>query len=195
MSVFLDYHWAEPEPEIVAQRLISLAGELEELAEPMTVAGDITRRDIQENFQTQSDPSGTPWQAWAESYEPWALAHGSGRILNLEGHLQEAIGSPSAFIPTNEGLFLDTSGLPEYWAWNNFGAYDRATRSLGKDQFGDIGGFANPLPERPFVGLSEEARVKIDAIFFAWVEGEITIAMSGRGSKLRGPGGRFVKMG
>lgn len=193
-TTYVTYEWAEPDPDIIAQQLIVVANELDDLAEPMALAGEITRLDIQENFNTQSDPSGAPWQPWADSYEPWALAHGAGRILHLEGALQGSINSPSAFVPTHEGLFLDTSGLPEYWAWHNFGAYERTTKSRGEDVFGTIGGSENPLPERPFVGTSPEARAKMDAVFALWFEGTISIVMGGRGSKLRGPGGRFMKM-
>lgn len=203
MSTYITTHWAEPEPEIVAQQLFSLAQELEELQEPMMLAGEITRMDIQENFQTGTDPSGQAWEAWSQSYEPWALTHSSGPIfgdranLQLTGELRSSIGSPSAFLPTNEGLFLDTSGLPEYWAWNNFGAYDRQSASRGEDVFGAIS-TNNPLPERPFVGISPEAAAKIDAAFAAWFNKEIAVAMSGRGTPFarhakRGPGGRFVK--
>jgi phage gpG-like protein len=196
-SVLIQYHWAEPDPDEVAHRLITLANALEDFTQPMIIAGELTRADIQNHFDTQSDPSGRPWDAWADSYEPWALAHGSGQILNLTGALEGAATSPGAFIPTQHDLFIDTSSFPEYWAWNNFGAYDRATASTGVDEFGVIGGQANVLPERPFIGLSDAAKAKIDAVFFAWFEGEIALGISGTGKAFaryakRGPGGRFV---
>lgn len=211
----LEFEWAEPEAEIVAQKLIGLAEGLEDIREPMAAAAFITADDIQERFATQSDPSGAPWQEWSESYEPFALAHGSGRILDLTGDLREAATSPSNFIPTDEGLFLDTSQLPEYWAWNNFGAQrsvaaggetarqkqvanaafrKRAGRG-GVKGFGALAG-ENLLPERPFIGLSKEAQAKIAATFEAWLVGEVALAQSSTGRTFlrhsKRVGGRFA---
>lgn len=205
--VQIDYHWAEPDPEIVAQQMLSIANQLDDLIEPMTIAGELARTDVQENFDTETDPSGAAWQPWSDNYEPYALAFGSGQILNLTGALKSAAASPSAFVPTNEGLFINTGGFPEYWAWNNFGSYDRMTKNVGEDVFGVIGGQQNVLPERPFLGLSPEARVKIEAAFALWFEGSIALGSSKAGKamgrhSLRYPkgtpgglGGRFMPRG
>ncbi len=193
-TTFVTFEWAEPEPEIVYQQIIETLVELEQMRVPMREAGVITAMDTAEHFASESDPSGVPWKEWSDSYAPWARAHGSGKILNLEGALESSITSPSSWLPTNEGLFLDTSRLPEYWAWNNFGAYDRSTKSLGTDVFGDIGGFANVLPMRPFVGLSPEAQAKCHLVFSAWFERVVSGQAGDVGVRhsLRGKGGRFV---
>lgn len=222
MTVTWDFHWAQPDPEVVAHRLIRLAHELEELVEPLTVAGEITRLDIKENFATGTGPDGMPWKSWSDSYEPYALANTTGPIfgnsanLHLSGAMEDAATSRSAFFATNQGLFFDASGLPEYWAWNNFGAQRvnagggstaaerkadyasfRAENDL-LDEFGSLAG-ENVLPARPFVGLSDEAQNKIDAAFYAWFEGEVTAATSPLGKpffrhSFRGPSGRFAKV-
>lgn len=125
MTTYITTHWIKPDPEIVAQRLFTIANHLDDTSVPMVTAGALVNADIQSNFASESDPDGTPWQGWTDHYEPFALAHGSGKKLNLYGHLQGAIGDPGAFFATDEGLFLDTSGLPEYWAWNHFGSSRR----------------------------------------------------------------------
>lgn len=233
--VEVEYHWAEPDPDIVAQQVISIANQLDDLVEPMAIAGGLTRADIQENFDTETDPSGAPWQPHADSYEPYALAFGSGQILNLTGELKSAATSAAAFVPTNEGLFINTGGFPEWWAWNNFGA--ERTVAAGGQSLSDVqhrarqivirehksgnkisgktamsmarGEFSggNELPARPFIGLSPEARVKIDAAFALWFEGSIALGISSGGKAFGqhrkrypkgtpgGLGGRFMPRG
>jgi hypothetical protein len=103
--------------------------------------------------------------------------------------MEEAVTSPAAYLPTSEGLFLDTSGLPEYWAWNNFGADDRFANREGINV--DDDNMPNDLPARPFVGLSAKAQAKIDATFFAWFDGEIALGVSSKGKFF----GRHAKRG
>jgi hypothetical protein len=220
-KTFLEFYWAEPEAEIIEQHLIGLALNLDNMAEPMAGAAYITAEDIRERFRTGTDPSGEPWDEWAESYEPWAVRHSTGRIfgdranLHLTGELRDAATSPDSFIPTDEGLFLDTSDLPEYWAWNNFGAERsvgaggesaasikaqniafRRAAGRGVAGFGSLTG-ENLLPERPFVGLSEKARAKIIAAFDAWFLQEVELAQSTKGKTFfrhsKRIGGRFAK--
>ena len=229
--VHLDFKWVDPDPLIVAKRMFWIDDQLKDLVEPMTIAAELTRSDVQENFDTQTDPDGVPWDEWAESYVPYALAFGSGQILNLTGELKSAATSIEAFVPTNDGLFINTGGFPEYWAWNNFGAV-RAAGGQGNDVSEEdvrtrakqiltrefragnkisattalhqaaaeftMGGGDNELPPRPFIGLSTEAKAKLDAAFALWFEGSIALGSSSKGKAFgrhtkRGPGGRFVK--
>jgi hypothetical protein len=41
-TTYVTYEWAEPDPDIIAQQLIVVANELDDLAEPMALAGEIT---------------------------------------------------------------------------------------------------------------------------------------------------------
>jgi hypothetical protein len=224
MSTMISYHWAEPDPDVVAHQMFSLASELEELNEPMLLAGEIVRADMVENFETGSGPDGISWAPWSPNYESYALAHSSGPVfggaanLHLTGALVGAVSSPSSYIPTNQGLFLDVSSWPEYWAWNNFGAtrsvagggfteddviararqiaireHRAGNKITGKGALGlaraEFGSGMNELPMRPFVGISAEAQAKLDASFIAWFEGSIAIAVSTRGK----PMGRHAK--
>jgi hypothetical protein len=164
------------------------------MVEPMTVAGEIARIDIQERFTTKTSPDGEPWAKWRLSYVADALAHNTGGIMVRTGATKSAIGSRSAFVPTNAGLFIDTSGIPEWGMWNNFGAErtqgeenKEANIRFRKDyelrdeaSFGELPG-ENFLPPRPFIGITPEAQFKMDAAFYAWFDGEVAFATSSLG--------------
>lgn len=229
MSSYVTYHWAEPDPDIVEQQLINLAQELDDFEEVFAVAEGITIDDTSQRFKTGSGPDGIAWAPWSWNYRPYALAHSTGPILggranlHLTGALEDSVTSPSSYLITEEGLFLDTSDLPEYWAWNNFGATrssqgkgytqeDINTRArqiltrefrAGNRSFGakravaaakaEFGSGKNELPQRPFIGLSPEAQAKINAIFFAWVQKEVTTAMSSTGRAFARHSKRYPK--
>lgn len=216
----VEYFWAEPDATIIEHKLLQLSDELNDFSAPLALAAEYTRHDIQRRFETATDPSDTPWEQWADSYAPYALQHSVGPIhagranLHLTGDLYRAATSPGSYKVTRREVFVDTSSWPEYWAWNNFGA-DRtvgtsggsaaetraanvAFRKAHKISRGAKLPGDNPLPERPFVGLSPVARAKIDVMFVRWFEGKIQLATSTRGTPFgrhaqRGAGGRFVR--
>ncbi len=177
----IEYFWAEDDPAIVSQQLIGLSESLEDFHKPLLAAAELSRRDIGVRFDTATDPSGRAWEAWSETYAPFAIKHTTGRIfpdranLHLTGEMHREVTDPSHWRVTNQDVFMDTTGLPERWAWHNFGA-DRAT----SDEFGDI---ANELPARPFIGMSPLTRNKIIFMFEAWFRGEVTVATSSKGAK------------
>ena len=193
MSIFTtwDYVWAKPTPTEVRRALIRLADELEEMVEPMAVAGELARVDIQERFATKTSPDGEPWPAWRVSYIADALANNIGGMLVRSGDTLEAISQRSAYVPTNQGLFIDTSGIPEWGMWNNFGAKrtqgeeNKAANKqfrldfelLEDDEFGSLPG-ENVLPPRTFLGISTSAQFRMDAAFYAWFDGEVAFAVS-----------------
>jgi phage gpG-like protein len=190
----ITYHWAKPTPEEIRRQIIRLSFELEDLYEPMTVAGELARIDISERFVAKNSPDGVPWEKWALSYAPDALAHNTGGMLVREGDTRDAMASRSTYVPTNEGLFIDTSGIPEWGIWNNFGAErhsagtseeDKAGNAAvrgfsGDEAFGNLSG-ENALPARPFMGLTDSAKFKMDAAFYQWFDGEVALATSSRG--------------
>jgi hypothetical protein len=193
----ITYHWAKPTPEEVSRQIIKLSFELENLIEPMAVAGELARLDIQERFVEQNTPRGVPWKPWAISYEPDARAHNIGQILQRTTATQTAIGSRGAFIPTNQGLFIDTSGIPEWGIWNNFGAMRTSAAGGLTSEETRLSNLAfgreferapgvrlsgeNQLFPRPFLGITDEAQYKMDAAFFAWFDGEVAFATSSLG--------------
>jgi phage gpG-like protein len=135
----IEFDWVQPDATLVQHRLLNLADELEDMMLPMAAASTVAQQNMATRFKTGTDPNDVPWDAWAESYAPYALRHSTGPILpdranlHLTGDLERAATSPSAFIATPTGLFFDTGDLPEYWAANNFGA-TRATRSEGSSE-------------------------------------------------------------
>jgi hypothetical protein len=194
----ITYHWAKPNtPEQVRRQLIRLSFELEDLQEPMAVAGEIARLDIQERFVEQNSPKLVPWKPWSISYEPDARAHNIGAILQRTTATQTAIGSRAAFIPTDQGLFIDTSGIPEWGIWNNFGAMRTSAAgglSSAETRLSNLAfrreeetapgvrlSGENQLFPRPFLGITDEATYKMDAAFYAWFEGEVAFATSSLG--------------
>lgn len=215
----LEFFWAEPDAEIVEQKLLGLSYELEDFRAPLAAAAEISRQNVETRFKTGTDPSGRAWDEWAESYEPWALTHTTGRVfgdranLHLTGRLERGITSQSAWRVTGSSVFLDTSGLPEYWAWNNFGATRTTskaapTKAAIASQARSILGEAakkgrkmsaraavsqaqrelsgqNVLPERAFVGLSTPARAKIEVAFAGWFTGEVQSVQRGGTSFFR----------
>ncbi len=195
MSVTWDYVWAKPTPLEVRRTLLHLADELEEMVEPMTVAGELARVDIQGRFTTKTSPDGENWPAWRASYVAYGLTHNTGGMMIQSGDTLAAISQRSAYVPTNQGLFIDTSGIPEWGMWNNFGA-ERTSPGAGATsaerkadyaswraenegvaEFGELEG-ENFLPPRTFLGISTEASYKMDAAFYAWFEGEVAFATS-----------------
>lgn len=198
------YNWAEPDPDIVAQQILQLSYALEDFQEPLLAAAGLVRQDIRERFTTGTDPIHRPWDPWAESYAPWAQAHTTGprfgdrANLHLTGVMEGAVLSPSNWRISDDTLFLDTTDLPEYWAYNNFGA-DREVPGFGKikreliaEGYDIAKGFGeNTLPERAFIGLTPEAQSKINAVFDAWFANEVAVATSSKGT----PFFRHTKMG
>jgi hypothetical protein len=201
----IEYFWAEGDPEATQEMLLRLADSYEDASKPMLAAKHIGIDNVATRFKTGTDPSGTAWEPWAESYAPFALSHSTGPILagranlHLTGELYGAITDESAWISTPREVILDTATLPPYWAWNNFGAdrqqpvqgmgssearaSNRAFRARAKQAGLSVvkGPGENELPARPFVGFSKVARAKLDAMFTAWFEGEVTVAVSTKG--------------
>ncbi len=198
----IEFFWAEDDPAIVSQQLIGLSHALDDFKAPLAAAGTMAQADIRRRFETGTDPSGRPWQPWAESYEPWALKHTKGPILperanlHLTGEMRNALLEPDNWRATSQDLFLDMSDVPDRWAWHNFGADDR----------GGMGGsvsegyeFAhNDLPSRPFIGMSPVTRAKVTKVFDMWFQGTVEVWTSSRGRTFfrgRDPRtGRFTKI-
>jgi phage gpG-like protein len=208
----LSWHWAEPEATNVVYQLASLADELDDFIPPMTAAATVAEQNMEQRFKTGTDPTGRAWDDWSEGYRARSehtKVFPDRASLQRSDYLKETATDQSAFIVTRQGLFFDASGLPEYWAWNNFGAARKPKGMSAGEAESEVrrlipafmnahqsrGQMASPrkaaqeaykqvmniLPARPFVGLSIIAQNKIIAIFELWFNDEVTIARSSRG--------------
>lgn len=210
----INFEWI-PDPEVVASKMMEIAGYLDNVESPLVLSQQVLINDIRQRFQTKTDPDGSHWQEWSDSYRPDAEAHNIDGILVRTGELRSSSTSDTAFVVDGHSIFYDTGGLPEYWLWNQEGA----TRSTGTGereaiayakhanvsleharkviaQEGGTAG-ANILPARPFVGVSFEAELRIVEIFDQWFEGAIALGTTAAGKayprhSARGPGGRFI---
>jgi hypothetical protein len=206
----LSWHWAEPEATITVHKLAGLADELEEFMAPMAAAATVAEQNMEQRFKTGTDPTGRAWDDWSEDYRArWehSKVFPDRASLQRSDYLKETATDMSAFVVTQQGLFFDASGLPEYWAWNNFGAARKpkgksaqqaeaevrqlipqylnaasqgkaSIQKAAREAYAEV---MNILPARPFVGLSLIAQNKIIAIFELWFNNEVTLAKSSRG--------------
>jgi hypothetical protein len=101
-------------------------------------------------YDPAKDRSYVEKKGYAENLPP---GH-SGKILNWRGILKEAATSESSFLQVSgrsvndDSLFFDTSELPLYWDYHQYGTVN--------------------VPERRFLGLSGEAEILILEEFEKW---------------------------
>jgi phage gpG-like protein len=202
----VEFFWAEDDPDLVAQQLIQLSYALDDFKAPLAAAAGLARADIKRRFETGTDPSGRAWEPWSEEYEPWALSHTKGPILpdranlHLTGEMKGALLEESNWRFTNQDLFLDTSDVPDRWAWHNFGATRQSAEAASFAEFsGEAALFGqNELPARPFIGMSPVTRAKVTKAFDMWFRGTVEVYTTTRGRTFfrgRDPRtGRFTKI-
>jgi len=154
----VEFYWT-PDPVLYAERLNAVAASLENRVIPLAAASEAIRADIQERFETETDPSGAPWEDWAETYQPYAEAYPNEGILKQTTELEEAATATEATVVTNETVFYRTNALPHYGLAHDLGLPDRK----------------NPLPQREFLGMSDEAVGEIMGSFYQWFEGSLDL--------------------
>jgi hypothetical protein len=152
-----DFYWT-PDPEVHARAFDRVALALANQTRPLVAAGEVTRADIQERFETETAPDGSAWQDWSESYKPIAEEFPNVGILHQTGDLMEAATSTESVMVRGDTVFYRTPFLPHFGLAHDAGLPDRK----------------NPLPQREFLGMSEEAAVLIYANFIDWFEGAIS---------------------
>lgn len=137
---------------------------------PLAAIASEVREDIKERFATRTGPDGAPWDEWSDNYELAAMAYTNIGMLRRDDWLYEAVTGPDAIVVTNDTLFFnetamanipisgDKEGGEMRGFWHQEGLPDRKAR----------GGADNPLPARPFLGLTEETRVFVLTAFEEW---------------------------
>lgn len=175
----VSFTW-EPNPAVYANSMNAVAAALEDKMAPLVAATRVVQTDIGERFATETAPDGTPWQPWAESYADRAATENAG-ILHKTGMLEEAATSTEALMIRGDTVFYQTGVLPSYGLAHESGLPARKS----------------PLPQRQFLGMSDEAAALIYATFGEWFDRSIQlfVTASGRLSArhtLQGAGGLFV---
>lgn len=157
---FITAEWV-PEPKQIAQALVQFSEAIEDWAVPMEDAKYAVRDSVQRRFETQTDPYGVPWQELNPDYLQDKVAAGyDERILVRKGTMYaEAINSNNYTANSlSKSIEFDPTAFQEafYAGWHQSGLPERT----------------NPLPQRMFIGIDEEAAAEIATIFTEWLDFE-----------------------
>jgi len=154
-----------PDPIVFGRAILEVDKALNNTIVPMEWAAREMQMDIQERFETETDPDNQPWTDWSENYEEFAHNYPNIGILTQSAELAQAVTSDEAIIVNSHTVFFNENVMPERGYWHQYGAPDRKTKS----------GASNPLPERRFLGLTVQTRAYIFAMFEAWFDEAIQV--------------------
>jgi phage gpG-like protein len=192
----IEYRWI-PDPRVLADSIDTVAFAFEDASEPLAAAGETVREGIKNRFETEIDPQGEMWQDWADTYVLWGTpgrknkgggVGGRGSKLKDTLDLMRAATSAEAILISNDTVFYRTGHLPEFGLAHETGLPGRTLK----------GGHPNPLPQRSFLGLSDEDAAVITMYFTEWFEGNIDLYPTSTGKIGRrhafraAPGGFFL---
>lgn len=79
---------------------------------------------VSSRFETQSDPLGAPWAAWAPATKLSYPDDGNGRVLDRHGHMLDSLGHQADESSVTYGFALD------YAAYHEFGTDTMPKRSM-----------------------------------------------------------------
>lgn len=142
---------ATPSPAVIAKGLFIASEKLNDLGEPLQRAGEVVRREIDENFQVEGRPS--PWEPLADSTLSRKDSQGlDDRILRATGALYEGLMNPGIWdisVSGNEGVatMADPTGYGEL--------------HINGTWFMHI---------RDYTFVTDEGLEEIDEIFYQWIE-------------------------
>jgi len=97
-AALVEFEWF-PDPVVFQAKIFAVAEALEDRTVPIIYARQKVQADIQERFKTETAPDGTPWDDWAQSYEPYAEAFPNVGILRQTDELYEMATASSASVP------------------------------------------------------------------------------------------------
>jgi phage gpG-like protein len=207
MAEGIEFEWAQPDDALItANALDQLANDLRDLTPVLEGAKEIVLTDVENHFHEERGPSGDSWAEWSDSYRPVAERNNIGKLRReATQHLYEAATDRSAYRVDGNDMFIDTSGFPVYWAIQQYGGLIMSggtlIRRYGMRRRNEAGASQHGrIPARPYLGMSEEAKIATIALFDQWVSGEI---IGWSENRLRGPGamqprmrtGQYGKMG
>ena len=158
------YTWV-PNPLVFRDAILSVEAALRDPMLPLLAAKEYVQEDVALNFYKEQSPEGEPWEPWAESYQDYANNYPNVGILRQDEDLFDAATSEDAYVVSNDTLFFENSGLPSVGWGHQEGVPERRTK----------GGASNPLPARPFLGLSPQAEAVIFNVFAGWFDKSIDL--------------------
>lgn len=171
----ITYTWV-PDPMHYSRNMQTIAAALETSEIPLQAASEVMQEDILERFDTKTDPSGDPWEPWSPSYVATGIPEQNiDGILVQTGALREAASNSEAMVVSNDTLFYRTPLLPHY--------------GLAHEE-----GMEPDLPQRSFLGMSDESAAVVFATFGEWFDGAISLYPTATGKvgmrhAIRGPKG------
>jgi phage gpG-like protein len=161
----LETGWLKGEdPLVAAEQVDFLDHELMTFAKPLIAARRVVADDVKRHFDSESDPDGKSWPPWSDSYARRAASRGQEKMLQLTGALYSAATNPSSYEIISPGVSMAAVGggaialigsaLPDYWVFHD----QPEQPNTGK------------IPQRKFMGISDQATAEIDSIFEAWFD-------------------------
>jgi phage gpG-like protein len=133
---------------------MNLSYALEDWSVPMAEARAIVRESIERRFATETDPEGNPWPELNDGYLFRKLRGGyPADKLKREGYLYDAATDEGAMMITEREILFEPSEIPFYGEYHQTGLPERQ----------------NPLPQRMFIGLDEQAIDEIESYFVYWI--------------------------
>lgn len=160
-----------PDPIVFGEAILEVEEALQHTEIPLALAMQEVQADIRERFETRTNPDGTKWDDWAESYEEYAISFPNMGILDQHGGGRDGSGgylredAENALVINGDTLFFDEGAIPERGIWHQEGRPSRKTKQ----------GSPNPLPSRRFLGLTTESVIFIEAAFNDWFDNSIDI--------------------
>lgn len=164
--------------------MLQIAHDLDEMDYTvMRGAQAIAIADMQERFDTETEPNGTPWKALDPNYLREKLAAGfPPEILHRTGDLERAATNPDSWVIAEHELFFDAGALPSYGIIHQAGSGGensglrtelmenfKFSRVEGEKRERNFGiGKGNALPARPFIGMSDVAEANTWRLFDEW---------------------------
>lgn len=184
--VRVEARWMKPrDPQVLALQLESLDTRLDHLdfTPALEIGKGVIAQETQERFETETDPSGSPWAEWADSYRIRAASENIGKLRKHAGphpeELYKAATDPGSYQVSGGALFIDEGAFPIYWGIQQFGGEIKSRKarvSRRRLQHEGRHGEASrhgQIPARPYLGVSREALEVIGVVAEQIATGEI----------------------
>lgn len=197
MSVRFSEGW-DTDLNEVAQALMAVESALSDVELPLLAARRVAMEDMGKRFETQTDPDGTPWIPLTEDYLDQKERDGYPEdILTRTGTMRDAAMADEAWVLTENAVVFDSSAIPFYAMIHQDGSdpfgvggtrTEQGTFVPSVSAQGDVLGIGkgNALPQRKWIGMSEEAEAQIAFYFEEWFEGATAIAIQPGGALFPG---------